>query len=387
MCWPIRASSSIRTGADVSTLPDDVGLSLVPPVAEATRPTVVESVSPGRRVWERFKRQRLGYYSLLILASMLAISLLAELLSNDKPLLVRYDGHWYVPIVQTLSEADLGGELLTEADYHDPFVQQQLTAPGNFALFTFNRLGYKAMNYFPETPHPAPPSASNCLGTDIIGRDVAARLFYAFRLSVLFGLALTVSGVLIGVALGALQGYFGGRVDLVTQRLIEIWGALPELYLLIIFASFFEPSLLLVFVLLSAFGWISLSDYVRAEFLRNRQLEYVTAARAMGLTNLQIIWRHVLPNSLTPVITFLPFRMSAAIMALTSLDFLGLGVPPPTPSLGELLAQGKTYLYAWWISVPTFFVLVITLLLLTFIGEALRTALDTRVRDSAAAAS
>jgi microcin C transport system permease protein len=208
---------------------------------------------------------------------------------------------------------------------------------------------------------------------------------YAFRLSVLFGIALTVSGVLLGVALGALQGYFGGRTDLIMQRLIEIWGALPELYLLIIFASFFEPSLLLLFVLLSAFGWISLSDYVRAEFLRNRQLEYVTAARAMGLSNLQIIWRHVLPNSLTPVITFLPFRMSAAIMALASLDFLGLGVPPPTPSLGELLAQGKTYLYAWWISVPTFSVLVITLLLLTFIGEALRDALDTRVSERAAA--
>lgn len=368
---------------------DDLG---VPPreamgpaqVSVAVGHLIVSPVSPRRRVWERFKRRRLGYYSLLLLLSMLALSLAAELLSNDRPLLVRYDGHWYVPALQTLSEIDLGGELATEADYHDPFVRRQLTAPGNYALFTLNRWGYKSMNYFADTPHPAPPSAQNWLGTDIIGRDVVARLLYAFRLSVLFGLALTLSGVVLGVTLGALQGYFGGYVDLVTQRLIEVWGALPELYLLIIFASLFEPSLLLLFVLLSAFGWISLSDYVRAEFLRNRQLEYVTAARAMGLSNLQIIWRHVLPNSLTPVITFLPFRMSAAIMALTSLDFLGLGVPPPTPSLGELLAQGKTYLYAWWISVPTFCVLVITLLLLTFIGEALRDALDARSGESAA---
>ena len=356
----------------------------IPVAAPVTKP-VEAVVSPGRRVWERFKRRRLGYYSLLLFMAMLTVSLAAELLSSDQPLLIRYNGHWYFPTFQTLSEADLGGELRTEADYHDPFVRQQLAAPGNFALFTVNPWGYKSMNYFADKPHPAPPSAENWLGTDIIGRDVAARLLYAFRLSVLFGLALTVSGVILGVALGALQGYFGGRTDLITQRLIEIWGALPELYLLIIFASFFEPSLLLLFVLLSAFGWISLSDYVRAEFLRNRQLEYVTAARAMGLSNLQIIWRHVLPNSLTPVITFLPFRMSAAIMALASLDFLGLGVPPPTPSLGELLAQGKTYLYAWWISVPTFSVLVITLLLLTFIGEALRDALDTRVSERAAA--
>lgn len=364
----------------MSASSDDFDIQLPKPAVPLTEPADHDgvAVSPGRRVWERFKRRRLGYYSLLLFVAMLGVSLAAELLSSDRPLVIRYQGHWYFPVVQALSEADLGGELPTEADYHDPFVQRQLAAPGNFALFTVNRWGYKSMNYYPQTPHPAPPSASNWLGTDIIGRDVAARLLYAFRLSVLFGLALTISGVLLGVTLGALQGYFGGRVDLFTQRLVEIWGALPELYLLIIFASFFEPSLLLLFVLLSAFGWISLSDYVRAEFLRNRQLEYVTAARAMGLSNLQIIWRHVLPNSLTPVITFLPFRMSAAIMALTSLDFLGLGVPPPTPRLGELLAQGKTYLYAWWISVPTFCVLVLTLLLLTFIGEALRDALDTR---------
>ncbi len=207
---------------------------------------------------------------------------------------------------------------------------------------------------------------------------MVARLLYGFRVSIWFALALTAVGSLIGIAAGALQGYFGGRVDLFLQRFVEIWGAIPELYLLIIFASIFEPSLLLLLVLLSLWGWMGLSDYVRAEFLRNRNLDFVKAARALGLSNRQIIWRHVLPNSMTPVITFLPFRMSAAILALTSLDFLGLGVPSSVPSLGELLKQGKNNLDAWWIIVPTFFVLVITMLLLTFIGDALRDAFDTR---------
>jgi microcin C transport system permease protein len=207
---------------------------------------------------------------------------------------------------------------------------------------------------------------------------MVARLFYGFRISLLFALALTITGTVVGVAAGALQGYFGGGIDLGLQRLIEIWASIPELYLLIIFASIFEPSILLLIVLLSLFGWIGLSDYVRAEFLRNRGLEYVKAARALGLSNRQIIWRHVLPNSLTPVITFVPFRMSEAVLALVSLDFLGLGVPRGVPSLGDLVRQGKNNLDAWWIIVPTFAVLVVTLLLLTFIGEALRDAFDTR---------
>ena len=205
-----------------------------------------------------------------------------------------------------------------------------------------------------------------------------ARLLYGFRVSVLFALALTAIGVVLGVLTGAIQGFYGGRTDLTFQRLIEIWGSMPELYLLIIFASVFDPSVGLLLVLLSLFGWMGLSDYVRAEFLRNRQLDYVRSARALGLSNGQIIWRHVLPNSLTPVVTFLPFRMSAAILALTSLDFLGLGVPPGTPSLGELLNQGKNNLDCWWIVVSTFVVLVTTLLLLTFMGDALRDALDPR---------
>jgi microcin C transport system permease protein len=218
----------------------------------------------------------------------------------------------------------------------------------------------------------------NWLGTDDRGRDVLARLIYGFRLSILFGLALTFVGVTVGIITGALMGFFGGKFDLITQRAIEIWSAMPELYLLIIFASIFTPSIWLLVVLLAAFSWMGLSDYVRAEFFRNRALEYVRAARALGLTNMQIMRRHILPNSLTPVITFLPFRMSAAILSLTSLDFLGLGVPPGTPSLGELLAQGKGNLDAWWISLSTFVVLVSTLLLLTFMGEALRDAFDSR---------
>jgi microcin C transport system permease protein len=207
---------------------------------------------------------------------------------------------------------------------------------------------------------------------------MTAQLLYGFRVSIWFAIALTLVGTVLGVLSGAVQGYFAGRVDLTMQRLIEVWGAVPELYLLIIFASIFEPSLLLLLVLLSLWGWMGLSDYVRAEFLRNRSLEYVKAARALGLSNGQIIWRHVLPNSLTPVITFLPFRMSGAILALTSLDFLGLGVPPSVPSLGDLLRQGKANLDAWWIIVPTFVLLVLTMLLLTFIGDALRDAFDTR---------
>lgn len=222
------------------------------------------------------------------------------------------------------------------------------------------------------------PSSANWLGTDDRGRDLLAQLLYGFRVSVLFALALTAVGVALGVVTGAIQGFFGGKTDLAFQRFIEIWGSMPELYLLIIFSAVLAPSISLLLVLLSLFGWMGLSDYVRAEFLRNRQLDYVKAARALGVPNRQIIWRHILPNSLTPVVTFLPFRMSAAILALTSLDFLGLGVPPGTPSLGELLSQGKNSIDAWWISLGTFTVLVTTLLLLTFMGDALRDALDPR---------
>ena len=312
---------------------------------------------------------------------LLVISLCAELVSNDRPLLARYNGHWYVPIVQQLPETTFGGDFPTPTDYLDPFIQQQFAKPGNFSLFTLNRYGANTLNYYAKAPNPAAPSFDNWLGTDERGRDLLAQLIYGFRVSALFGLALMFTGTALGMLTGAVQGFFAGKVDLTLQRLIEIWSSMPDLYLLIIFSSIFQPSLALLLILLSAFGWMDLSDYVRAEFLRNRQLDYVRAARALGLSSWQIIRRHVLPNSMTPVVTFLPFRMSAAILALTSLDFLGLGVPAGTPSLGELLAQGKNNIDAWWISLSTFAVLVVTLLLLTFMGDALRDALDPRKAD------
>ncbi|RCS59284.1 ABC transporter permease [Parvibium lacunae] len=337
-----------------------------------------QTQTPRQQAWQRFKRHRLGYYSLIIFSVLFGLSLFAECLSNDRPLLIRYQGEWYFPLFKDYSEQTFGGDFPAPADYLDPFIQRQFEQPGNWALNPLNRYRYDTLNYFASAPNPAAPSLDNWLGTDDRGRDILARALYGFRLSVLFGLALTVIGVLLGVLAGAIQGYFGGWVDLWIQRFSEIWGSLPELYLLLIFASIFQPSVLLLLLLLSLFGWLTLADYVRAEFLRNRNLDYVRAARALGLSNRQIMWRHILPNSLTPVVTFLPFRMSVAITALTSLDFLGLGVPPSTPSLGELLAQGKDNLDAWWIGLTAFSVLFITLLLLVFIGEALRDALDTR---------
>lgn len=331
-----------------------------------------------RRGWWRFCQNRRGYYSLWIFLFLFILSLLAELLSNDRPLLVHYQGEYYLPILVTYPETTFGGDFETEADYLDPYIRKNLETEQNWAIYSPNPWSYNTINYYSNLPNPAAPSADNLLGTDDRGRDVMARLIYGFRVSVLFALILTIIGTLMGIMAGALQGYFAGKIDLVAQRLIEIWASMPELYLLIIFASIFNPSLLLLLVLLSLFGWMGLADYVRAEFLRGRNLDYVTAARALGLSNVTIMWRHLLPNAMTPVVTFLPFRISGAILALTSLDFLGIGVPPSTPSLGELLAQGKENISAWWLSMTTFGVLVGTLVLLIFIGEALREAFDTR---------
>jgi microcin C transport system permease protein len=328
--------------------------------------------------WHRFKNSRMGYVSLWIFMVLFGLSMCAELIANDKPLIVRYQGKLYFPIIQSQPERVFGGDFATPTDFLDPDIRHNITSNGNWAIYPPIPYSFETLNYFSKVPNPAPPSSDNWLGTDDRGRDVLSRLIYGFRLSILFGLALTLVGVSVGIITGSLMGFFGGKFDLISQRLIEIWSAMPELYLLIIFASIFNPSIWLLIILLAAFGWMGLSDYVRAEFFRNRALEYVRAARALGLTNLQIMRRHILPNSLTPVITFLPFRMSAAILSLTSLDFLGLGVPPGTPSLGELLSQGKSNLDAWWISLSTFVVLVATLLLLTFMGEALRDAFDSR---------
>ncbi|MDA8164098.1 MAG: ABC transporter permease [Desulfobacteraceae bacterium] len=331
-----------------------------------------------RRRWRRFKGNRRGYWSLVIFTVLFGLSLFAEVLSNDKPLLVRYEGRYYFPVAVCYPETTFGGVFETEADYQDPFVLARITHGGNFAIFPPNPHGYASINLNLHQPVPSPPSRENLLGTDDRGRDVLARLIYGFRLSVLFGFALTAVGTVLGILAGAVQGYFGGKTDLFFQRFIEIWSAMPELYLLIIFSAMFKPSLLLLLVLLSLFGWMGLSDYVRAEFLKGRNMDYVRAARALGVKTPTIMFRHLLPNGMTPVITFLPFRMSGAVLALTSLDFLGLGVPPPTPSLGELLAQGKANIEAWWLSIGTFVVLVGTLILLIFIGEALRETFDPR---------
>ena len=335
-------------------------------------------VSLGRRRWRRFCRNRRGFYSLQIFAFFFILSLFAECISNDVPLLVIYDGKPYFPLLVDYPETTFGGDFETATDYLDPYIQELLSRDSNKVFFPFNRHSYQSINFDIDGPVPSPPTRVNILGTDDRGRDVFARLLYGFRLSVLFGFALTAIGTLVGILTGAVQGFFGGRVDLFFQRFIEIWGAMPELYLLIIFASIFKPSVLLLLVLLSLFSWMGLSDYVRAEFLKGRNMEYVKAARALGVSNITIMYRHLLPNGMTPVITFLPFRMSASILALTSLDFLGLGVPPSTPSLGELLAQGKANIDAWWLSLSTFLVLVGTLVLLIFIGEALRETFDPR---------
>ncbi len=336
------------------------------------------NASPVQRAWMRFKNNRRGYYSLWIFSLIFVMSLFAEVISNDKPLMIHYEQHYYYPLWNDYPETTFGGDFVTLTDYNDPYIKDKITAEGNWALYPLNHFSYNSINYFAELPNPARPSEQNLLGTDDRGRDVLARLIYGFRLSVIFALVLTAIGVVIGIIIGSIQGYFAGKVDLVTQRFIEIWSSMPELYLLIIFASIFKPSIGLLVILLSLFGWMGLSDYVRAEFLRGRNLDYVQAARAMGVSNTGIMFKHLLPNSMVPVLTFLPFRISGAILALTSLDYLGLGVPPSTPSLGELLSQGKENIDAWWLSMTTFSVLVGTLVLLIFIGEALREALDTR---------
>ena len=340
--------------------------------------TELLKLSPGKRAWLRFKSNRRGYYSLWLFSLLLLVSLFAEIISNDKPLLIHFEQQYYFPLWHDYPETTFGGDFVTKTDYNDPYVVEKITKDDNWAIYPINRYRYDSINYFAELPNPARPSEENLLGTDDRGRDVFARLIYGFRLSVLFALVLTSIGVIIGIVVGGIQGYFVGKVDLITQRFIEIWGSMPELYLLIIFASIFKPSIGLLIILLSLFGWMGLSDYVRAEFLRGRNLDYVVAARAMGLTNFGIMYKHLLPNSLMPVLTFLPFRISGSILALTSLDYLGLGVPPSTPSLGELLSQGKENIDAWWLSMTTFSVLVGTLVLLIFIGEALREALDSR---------
>ena len=348
-----------------------VGGTPLPPVRTSPQ-------SPARRAWRRFRSNRLGYVSLVLFLALFGISLLAEVLSNDKPLVVRYEGRWYFPIVQTLPETTFGGDFPTPTDYLDPYIQGNLSKGGNFAIYAPNRYHHSTLNYFAKEPNPAPPTADNILGTDDRGRDILARLLYGFRLSVFFALLVAAVCTILGVLYGMIQGYFAGWTDIAMERFTEIWSSMPILYMLIILSSIFSPNFWLLVGLLAIFGWMGIAAYVRAEFLKNRTLDYVRAARALGQSNRTIMRRHILPNSLTPVVTLIPFELAAAIGALTSLDFLGLGVPAGTPSLGELLSQGKENLYAWWISFTTFGALVIMLLLLVLVGDALRDALDPR---------
>ncbi|MDH4224094.1 MAG: ABC transporter permease [Deltaproteobacteria bacterium] len=333
-----------------------------------------------RKQWRAFRVNRRAYISLLVLCGLVVLTGAADFLANSRPIVVRYQGQFYFPLVKNYPETTFGGDFDTEADYRDPYMVQKITAGDNWAVYPPIPWDYETINFNLREPTPSPPSGQNWLGTDDRGRDVLARLIYGFRLSVLFGLALAFIGSLIGILVGAAQGFFGGWLDLAGQRGIEIWSSIPELYLLIILSAAFEPSITLLVILLSLFGWMGLSAFVRAEFLRGRNFDYVRSARAMGVSNWQIVIRHILPNTLTPVITFFPFRVTGAIVSLTSLDFLNLGVPSPTPSLGELLRQSKTNVEAWWMSLTTFGVLVLMIVLITFIGEGLLKAFDPRRR-------
>jgi microcin C transport system permease protein len=329
-----------------------------------------------RRLWN-FRANRRGFWSLWIFLALFGTSLLAELIANDRPLLVRYEGRLYVPVLVQYPETEFGGVFPTETVYRDPVVRQLIEDKG-WMLWPPIPFSYDTINYDLAVPAPAPPSPVNWLGTDDQGRDVAARLIYGFRISVLFGLTLTLASSVIGVVAGGLQGYFGGKVDLLFQRFIEIWAGLPVLYLLIILASVVEPNFWWLLGLMLLFAWMSLVGVVRAEFLRARNFDYVRAARALGVGTVPIMFRHVLPNAMVATLTFLPFILNGSITTLTSLDFLGFGLPPGSPSLGELLAQGKSNLQAPWLGITAFAVLALMLSLLVFIGEAVRDAFDPR---------
>jgi microcin C transport system permease protein len=336
------------------------------------------TLSPlARRRVAAFRANRRGHWSLWIFLALFGLSLAAELLANDRPLLVRYDGRVYVPVLRAYPETAFGGVLPTEAAYRDPAVRRLIEARG-FMVWPPVPFRYDTIDWELGATAPAPPSARHWLGTDDVGRDVVARLVYGFRISVLFGLALTLGASVVGVAAGAVQGYFGGWVDLLFQRLIEVWSGLPVLYLLIILAGIVQPNFWWLLGLMLLFSWMTLVSVVRAEFLRARNFDYVRAARALGVPNGLIMARHVLPNAMVATLTFLPFILNGSITTLTSLDFLGFGLPPGSASIGELLAQGKANLQAPWLGLTGFFTLAVMLSLLIFVGEAVRDAFDPR---------
>ncbi len=353
------------------------------------------------RRWQNFKASKRGYWSLWIFLLLFVTSLFAEFIANDKPLYLRYDGKSYFPIFFTYPETTFGGDFETAADYRDPYVQKLVAEKGGTMIWPPIRYSYSTHNLDLPTPAPSKPTwllteaeckpvverkhLSGCrdleynwLGTDDQGRDVLARLIYGFRISVLFGLILTVISSIIGVAAGAVQGYFGGWTDLLFQRFIEIWTSVPELYLLLIISSVLVPGFFVLLGILLMFSWVRLVGLVRAEFLRGRNFEYIQAARALGVSNVVIMFRHLLPNAMVATMTFVPFIMSSSVMTLTALDFLGFGLPPGSPSLGELLSQGKANVQAPWLGLTGFFTVALMLSLLIFVGEAVRNAFDPR---------
>ncbi|MBF8781086.1 ABC transporter permease [Pseudomonas fulva] len=337
------------------------------------------ALSPlNRRRFERFKANRRGWWSLWLFLVLFGLSLGAELIANDKPIAIHYDGQWYFPAFKRYPETTFGGEFPLEPNYKSPYMRQLLASQDSWVLWAPIPFSYQSINYDLQVPAPAPPSAANLLGTDDQGRDVLARVIYGFRISVLFALTLTVLSSIVGVIAGALQGFHGGWVDLAGQRFLEVWSGLPVLYLLIILASFVQPNFWWLLGIMLLFSWMSLVDVVRAEFLRGRNLEYVRAARALGMRNAAIMYRHILPNAMISTMTYLPFILTGAIGTLTALDFLGFGLPPGAPSLGELVAQGKSNLQAPWLGISAFAVLALMLSLLVFIGESARDAFDPR---------
>ncbi len=336
------------------------------------------SLSPlTRRRIAQFKANKRGYWSFWIFIALMLICLGAEFIANDRPMLVSYDGGLYTPVFKDYPETTFGGDFETATDYRDPYVKELINEKG-WMIWPPIRFSYDTISYDLPEPAPSKPTTQNILGTDDQGRDVAARVIYGFRLSIMFGLILTIISSLIGITAGAFQGYYGGKTDLFMQRLIEIWSSLPSLYILIIFSAMFAPGFWTLLLILLLFSWVSLVDVVRAEFLRARNLDYVRAANALGVGNLTIMRRHVLPNAMVATMTMMPFILTGSITALTSLDFLGLGLPPGSPSLGELLSQGKNNLQAPWLGISAFVSLAFMLTLLTFIGEAVRDAFDPR---------
>ncbi|AIS17544.1 ABC transporter permease [Pseudomonas rhizosphaerae] len=331
-----------------------------------------------RRRLDRFKQNRRGWWSLWLFLALFALTLGGELVANDKPLVLKYDGELYFPVFKRHTEQEFGGQLPFQADYRSDYVRQLIASRGGWMLFPPIPFSADTPNYDLTQPAPSPPSTTNWLGTDDQSRDVLARVIFGARVSILFALALTLISSLIGIGAGALQGYYGGWVDLFGQRLLEVWSGLPVLYLLIILSGFVEPNFWWLLGIMALFSWLALVDVVRAEFLRGRNLEYVKAARALGLSDRKIILRHILPNAMNATLSFLPFILTGAISTLTALDFLGFGMPAGSASLGELIAQGKQNLQAPWLGFTAFFTLALILSLLVFIGEGLRDAFDPR---------